>query len=297
MNIKLLLPVLLVFVLGLTICVSALPYSPVIPDTGKFSSIKQVWGATLVTKEGEIRLGLNKYDFVLNNKSKSIILGKVSDKDETYLFDSLIWKPYEDSEGENYLMGCLSGTSFTQKFSSLLQMLMGRKPFSITRAEEEEFEKEGRVIENTPGTGAYNLRRCQEDCHTQYNLGIDVENCDIVATCLRTRSDITNFWECQDKCVLQFNCGSITTCNNLAEDGSCAIKQVDLWASSKENKFQYQISLYFDVKSGLAIKAVINGEKVNKNNIIEQDATSYYFREARGANELLPSYYFNSSVY
>lgn len=272
----------LIFIILFMSFASAILYSEAIPDPNKFDSITQVWDATLVINDREIRLGLNEYNFTFNYTNKSIILGRLSDSKETYLIDSILYLPYEDSKIETYYLGCLDGASFSQKFGELFKILFGGKPYSISYKEEQEFEKEGRAIENTPGTGAYNAKACTKNCMEQRSEG----DCEIASNCPMTKEQRDAFEKCLDDCTMKFKCGDVVKCNNFAPDGSCVIKQVDLWVSQEH--IPYQISLYFNAKTGLIDKAVVNGKKTNK--VIEQGTTKYYlpslFRRTLSANDV-----------
>lgn len=284
----------------------AIPYSPV-TDSQQFDSVQTLWSSTLENENGE-RLTVSFLRFNWTEKGeetimfngednktilppkdihKSAVVTYLEKEGKKYLSDSVGRK--DDISYESHFWGCLKGASVPQKFLSILELLIGKRPFSITPSEEEAFEKEGKKITNTPGTGAFNSKNCYDSClkkHEDKLKGgpLSPEEAEIIR-------------ECKNECVTKFKCGVLASCNNYGLDGHCGIKEMDLIFFEKDKKEIFEIELKVEPTSGEVMLGIIKTRDPSKGisgtivkeeelKIIEEIGDIYGGRFALGTNDI-----------
>jgi len=225
-----------------------------------FNANAPLWSATLETQDSKIiDISFLEVKWTINDNVYEEILTYLNDGGDEYIVGTIFTK---DAELESHFWGCIKGASFTQKFLAILKLLIWGEPISITHSEEQEFEKRGREIEDTSGTGAFNVKECKKSCAENY---INKPSFSLV-----DRQEIEG---CHQKCVRDYDCGEFLRCNAYVSDGGCGIKEMHFETKGGN----YIVKININPKDG---KIITEGSSINNKDIrvIKEEGNFYSFR-------------------
>lgn len=204
--------------------VSAVPYVPGELDS-EFTSIQEKDVLNLQDEDGR-DFSLSFLEFKWNEEDIEKILEVpyfTDNGQDGLLLDGMII--VEDISYKEHFWGCIDGAKFSDKFKYFFQALFGT--LKLNFEEEQEFEAEGRLIEDTSGTGAYNSKECYEVCLQSYKQNLMKKD----------------YVDCTNDCVSQFNCGTEKIWNSITSDGDVGLEAVYLEFVSEGKKEIFGLGL------------------------------------------------------
>jgi hypothetical protein len=220
-----------VFLIGF---IGAGQYSYSSEFSSEFDSINILWNAQFKDSEGNI-YNLSAKEFILNNERFVVFSsGKYLEGNYSTLIEPLDHPMFRFNEKEkDHFFGCLKGASFSEGFAMIFRSIfLGENPsLLLTNKEENEFEAEGRRIENTPGTAVFNLNQCMTNCEDKGN----------------TRSFKSS---CNNDCVKQYNCGTEIICSSFDSEGNCELTRAILSYEDSPNKSESKVFFFENFDEG-----------------------------------------------
>jgi len=189
-------------------------------------------------------------------------------------------------KGLRFNLGCFKGAPISDFFNSILSLIFkGENPFPesskisdekhpeflIDSDAENAFESEGRKIENTPGTGAYNFLQCSKLCDREIEKEREFQwenSFCYLGSCNKSIRTMLNYNECKKQCVLVNNCGVYYEPQSYDSYGLPGIKslQMKVFLNKKYLKGgdeAYNILLNINPSTGkIDKKSTVNGKPI-----------------------------------